>query len=64
MIAEIVERTDGIPICGGDDEGGAGGRGRGPAYDCGGSVSGPVGPREVARVANGAASSAVRGGAT
>ena len=44
-------------VRGGDDEGGAGGgeRGRGPADGRGGSVSGPGGPRKLARLADGAA---------
>src|SRR6516165_6454562 len=44
-------------IRGGDDEGGVGGgeRGGDPAHGRGGSVCGPGGPREPARVADGAA---------
>ena len=44
-------------VRGGDDEGGAGGgeRGRSRAHRCRGSVSGPGGPRKLARFADGAA---------
>jgi len=45
------------PVRRGDDEGGAGGgeRRRIPAHGCGGSISRPGGPRQLARLADGAA---------
>ena len=57
VMAEIVERTDGIPLFVEDDEGGAGGgeRGRSAADRRRGSVSGPCGPCKPACFADGAA---------
>jgi hypothetical protein len=58
VMAEIVERTDGIPpVRRGDDEGGVGGgeRRRRAADRRRGSVAGAGGPGKLARVADGAA---------
>ena len=58
VMAEIVERTDGIPLVRrGDDEGGAGGgeRGRSAADRRRDAVSGSGGACELARLADGAA---------
>jgi hypothetical protein len=56
VMAEIVERTDGIPLFVEEMTiAGGGGRGRSATHSCGGSVPGPGSARKLTRLADGAA---------
>jgi hypothetical protein len=56
VMAEIVERTDGIPLFVEEMRKAVPGqRGRGPAHRCGGSISDRGGPCKFACLVNGAA---------